>query len=65
MKIKLQIDNILLDEAQLLVPLKTKEEIVEEALRLHLASLKRLKMIELFGKVTCEGNINETRAVKQ
>lgn len=49
MKIKLQIENILLEEAQLLSPLKTKEEIVEEALRLHVASLKRLKIVELFG----------------
>ncbi len=61
MKIKLQIENILLEEAQLLSPLKTKEEIVEEALRLHLASLKRLKMIELFGQVPWEGNLNEMR----
>lgn len=61
MKIKIQIENILLEEAQLLVPLKTKEEIVEEALRLHLASLKRLKMIELFGQVPWEGNLNEMR----
>jgi hypothetical protein len=51
MIIKLQIENILLEEAQLLSPLKTKEEIVEEALRLHVASLKRLKIVELFGNL--------------
>jgi hypothetical protein len=50
-----------LEEAELLSPLKTKEEIVEEALRLHLAFLKRLKMIELFGQVTWEGSLNEMR----
>ena len=61
MKIKLQIENILLEEAELLSPLKTKEEIVEEAVRLHLAFLKRLKMIELFGQVTWEGSLNEMR----
>ena len=61
MKIKLQIENILLEEAELLSPLKTKDEIVEEALRLHLAFLERLKMIELFGQVTWEGNLNEMR----
>jgi hypothetical protein len=61
MKIKVQIENILLEEAQLLSPLKTKEEIVAEALRLHVASKKRLKMIELFGQVPWEGNLNEMR----
>lgn len=65
MKIKLQIENILLEEAQLFSPLKAKEEIVEEALKLHLASLKRLTMVELFGQVAWEGNLNETRTVKQ
>jgi hypothetical protein len=65
MKIKVQIDNILLEEAELLSPFKTKEEIVEEDVKSYIALLKRQKMIDLFGKVEWVGDLNEMRTTSE
>lgn len=65
MKIKVQIDNILLEEAELLSPFKTKKKIVEEAVKSYIALLKRQKMIDLFGRVEWVGDLNEMRTTSE
>ena len=51
MPTNLHIDDDLLDEALKLSGKRTKRETVNEALRAYIRYCKRLKLLELFGKI--------------
>jgi Arc/MetJ family transcription regulator len=61
MRTNIEIDDDLIAEAQSLSHLKTKKKIVEEALKSYIALLKRQQMVQFFGKVEWEGDLNEMR----
>ena len=61
MRTSIEIDSDLMDQALKLSQLRTKKEIVNQALEEFVIRLKRLKMLELQGKVEWEGNLDEMR----
>jgi len=64
MRTSIEIDSDLMDQALKLSQLKTKKEIVNQALEEFVIRLKRLKMLELQGKVEWEGNLDKMRTIK-
>ncbi|MEL7223076.1 MAG: type II toxin-antitoxin system VapB family antitoxin [Bacteroidota bacterium] len=63
MRTNIVIDDQLMDEALKLSAIRTKREVVDEALRLYVKRLRRLKILALQGKVNWEGNLSEMRAI--
>lgn len=61
MRTNIEIDVTLMDQALKLSQLKTKKEVVHQALEHYVKRLKRLKMLALRGKVEWEGDLNEMR----
>jgi Arc/MetJ family transcription regulator len=61
MKINIVLDEQLLKEAMRLSNTHTKKEVIDLALQNFVAYLKRKDMINLFGKVKWEGDLNEMR----
>jgi Arc/MetJ family transcription regulator len=53
----------LIQQALELSQLKTKKEVVNEALEQFVKKMKRLRMLELHGKVEWEGNLDEMRSI--
>jgi Arc/MetJ family transcription regulator len=64
MKINLEIDNSLISEIKSLTKLKTKKEIIHTALQHFLSYSQRKEMVNLFGKVEWEGDLNKMRTAK-
>lgn len=52
-----------MEQALQLSHLKTKKEVVHQALEHYVKRLKRLKILSMQGKVKWEGNLDEMRAV--
>ncbi|MBC7921661.1 MAG: type II toxin-antitoxin system VapB family antitoxin [Ferruginibacter sp.] len=61
MRINIDIDEELLNQAKALAQAKTKKEVVELALRNLIDSLQRKQMLSLRGKVAWEGDLDEMR----
>lgn len=61
MRTNVEIDDALMAEAKEALGLKTKKAVIEEALR-QLIQVKRQKgILDLFGAVTWEGDLDEMR----
>ncbi|MCG8326596.1 MAG: type II toxin-antitoxin system VapB family antitoxin [Chitinophagales bacterium] len=63
MRISIDIDTQLMEQALQLSQLSTKKEVVNIALKEFVMRLRRLKMLELEGKIEWEGNLDEMRAM--
>ena len=61
MRTNIEIDINLMEQALQLSQLKTKKEVVHQALEQYVRRLKRLKMLSMQGKVKWEGDLNEMR----
>ena len=61
MRTNIEIDVNLMEQALRLSHLKTKKEVVQQALEQYVRRLKRLKILDLQGKVKWEGNLDEMR----
>jgi Arc/MetJ family transcription regulator len=61
MRTNIEIDDQLMETAQRLSKIKTKKEVVEQALESFIKELQRKDMLDLRGKVIWEGNLNEMR----
>ena len=61
MRTNIDLNNELLNEAHRLSKLKTHKEIVNKALEMYVNYLRRQDMLNLKGKVTWEGNLDEMR----
>ena len=61
MRTNIDIDDELLKEAMKYSGAKSKKNIVNHALEEYIKLQKRQKMKTLFGKVKCEGNLDEMR----
>ncbi len=62
MRTNIEIDNKLIREAKKISKAKTKKEVVDIALRNYIKSKQRQKILDLFGKVKWEGNLEEMRS---
>ena len=63
MRTSIEINDQLIQQALELSQLRTKKEVVNEALEQFVKKMKRLRMLELQGKVRWEGNLDEMRSI--
>ena len=61
MRTNVEINDKLIKEAIVLSKAKTKKEIIDIALKNYINQMKRKSMVDLFGKVKWEGDLNEMR----
>lgn len=63
MRTNIELDDTLVNQAIKLSKLKTKREVVQEALRNYVAFMKKKELLKLKGRVTWEGNLKEMRSL--
>lgn len=63
MRTNIELDDRLVTEALRISKLKTKKEVINEALKRFVASLKRKQILSLRGEGTWEGNLNQMREI--
>ena len=64
MRTNIDIDDTIMKEAKKLSGNKTKKEIVDTALKKYIQILNNKKLLELFGKVKWEGDLNKWRKTR-
>lgn len=63
MRTNIELDDALVNQAMKLGNIKTKKDVVQEALKSYVASIKKKELLKLKGKVTWEGNLKEMRGI--
>jgi len=63
MRTNIELDDTLIQQAMKLSKLTTKREVVQEALKNYVASMKKKELLKLRGKITWEGNLKEMRGI--
>src|SRR5882762_9361585 len=63
MRTNIELDDVLVKQAIKLSKLKTKREVVQEALKSYIASMKKRELLNLKGRVSWEGNLKEMRSL--
>jgi Arc/MetJ family transcription regulator len=63
MRTNIELDDHLIEQAQELSQIKTKKEVVHEALKHYISFLKKRQLLTLSGKVTWDGNLKEMRKI--
>ena len=63
MRTNIELDDALVQQAIKLSKLKTKKDVVHEALKNYVALLKKKELLNLRGRVVWEGNIKEMRSL--
>jgi Arc/MetJ family transcription regulator len=63
MRTNIELDDHLVQQALNLSKIRTKREVVEEALKTYVASLKKKQLLSLKGKVVWEGNLQQMRSI--
>ena len=63
MRTNIELDDTLVSQALKLSKLKTKREVVQEALKNYISSMKKRELLQLKGRVTWEGNLKEMRSI--
>ncbi|TAE56415.1 MAG: type II toxin-antitoxin system VapB family antitoxin [Bacteroidetes bacterium] len=61
MRANIVLDTQLMDKALKMSGLNTKQEVVEEALKLYVQMLSQKALHDLKGKLTWEGDLNDLR----
>lgn len=61
MRTNIDLDDRLVQEAIKLSKLKTKKEVVQEALKNYVAWMKKKELLSLRGRIVWEGNLKEMR----
>lgn len=63
MRTNIELDDALVQQAIKLSKLKTKKEVVHEALKNYVAWMKKKELLNLRGKVTWKGSLKEMRSI--
>ena len=61
MRTNIEIDNGLMEKAKKINKKKTKKQIIDMALRTNIKVKERKKILNLFGKIEWEGDLNQMR----
>lgn len=64
MRTNVEINDKLIEEALTLSKVKTEREVIDLALKNCINQLKRKSMLDLFGKVRWEGDLNKMRTTQ-
>lgn len=63
MRTNIELDDQLVNQALEISNLKTKKDVVHEALKQYVASLKRRKLLSIRGKGTWQGDLDQMRSL--
>lgn len=63
MRTNIELDDRLVQEAIKLSKLKTKKEVIQEALKNYVAWMKKKELLSLRGHIVWEGNLKEMRSL--
>jgi len=63
MRTNIELDDTLMRQALKLSKLRTKREVVQEALKNYVSSMKRKELLQLKGRVTWEGDLKAMRSL--
>ncbi len=63
MRTNIELDDQLVKQALQISKLRTKKDVVHEALKQYVASLKRKRLLSLRGKNTWEGDLEQMRSI--
>ena len=63
MRTNIELDDLLVQQAIKLSKLRTKREVVQEALKNYLSWMKKKQLLDLRGKVGWEGSLKEMRSL--
>jgi len=63
MRTNIELDDVLVQQAIKLSKLRTKKEVVQEALKNYVAWMKKKELLNLRGRVTWEGSLKEMRSI--
>jgi Arc/MetJ family transcription regulator len=63
MRTNIELDDALVKQAIKLSRLKTKKDVVHEALRHYVGWMKKKELLDLRGQVKWEGNLKEMRSL--
>jgi len=63
MRTNIELDDLLVQQALHLSNIKTKREVVQEALKNYVAWMKKKQLLALKGHVTWEGNLKDMRGI--
>mgnify|MGYP001553480046 FL=1 len=63
MRTNIELDDMLVQQAIKLSKLRTKKEVVHEALKNYISWMKKKQLLDLRGKVGWEGSLKEMRSL--
>ncbi len=63
MRTNIELDDTLVQQALRLSKLKTKKEVVQEALKNYVAFMKKKELLNLRGNVKWEGDLKQMRSI--
>ena len=63
MRTNIELDDALMLQALKLSKIKTKREVVQEALKNYVAWMEKKQLLDLKGKVKWEGNLKDMRSI--
>jgi Arc/MetJ family transcription regulator len=63
MRTNIELDDVLVSQAIKLSKLRTKREVIQEALKSYVASMKKRQLLNLKGRVSWDGNLKDMRSL--
>ena len=63
MRTNIELDDMLVQQAIKLSKLRTKREVIQEALKNYVSWMKKKQLLGLRGQVTWEGSLKEMRSL--
>jgi Arc/MetJ family transcription regulator len=63
MRTNIDLDDVLVEQALKLSNIKTKKDVIQEALKNYVAWMKKKQLLDLKGNVKWEGNLKDMRSI--
>lgn len=63
MRTNIEIDDALMEQALKLSNIKTKKDVIQDALKNYVAWMKKKQLLDLKGSVKWEGNLKDMRSL--
>jgi Arc/MetJ family transcription regulator len=63
MRTNIELDDVLVEQALKLSNIKTKKDVIREALKNYVAWMKKKQLLDLKGNVKWEGSLKDMRSI--
>lgn len=63
MRTNIELDDVLVEQALKLSNIKTKKDVIQEALKNYVAWMKKKQLLDLKGNVKWEGSLKDMRSI--